>query len=303
MSAMPLFIGVDWGNSNARFFLIAEDGGLIATRNGPGIGQIDDAAAIEAICFEIIGDWLAHVPALSVMMAGAVGSNIGWHQAGYADTPATLADVAAGIVMFRARDVAFMVAPGIATIRSDGLPDVMRGEEIQVFGSVGSGDALLCLPGTHSKWVQSSNGAITEFHSAPTGELLEIIGRYSMLLNPKRPVLASPDTVFLDAVEVAQRSSAGFESLLIAVRSQQIMQRLKPEAADSYLAGLAIGCEIKSALPFYSMAPSEITLVGSPHLTALYAAALTLFGYSGRQIDGDAASYSGLCKLYQTWMA
>ena len=297
----PAFIGVDWGNSNARFFLIGQDGNLLDTRGGPGIGQLEGADAIENACFEAIGDWITQEPDLSVIMAGAVGSNIGWHMAGYADTPATLDDIVLGMLSFRARGVDFCVAPGVATTRIDGLPDVMRGEEIQIFGSMIGEEALVCLPGTHSKWVQVSGRAVTAFHSAHTGELLCILGRHSILLNPKRPVTATPAAAFVEGVEIARASIAGLESLLFTVRSRQIAGTLKPEDADSYLAGLTIGCEIKSALALYG-APSTstaITVIGSPHLTALYAAALKLFGAVSHAIDGDAASLSGLIKLHQ----
>jgi 2-dehydro-3-deoxygalactonokinase len=297
--ASPIFIGVDWGNSNARFFLIAEDGSAIAMRTGPGIGQIRGAEAIESICFDIIGEWLEAHPSLPVMMVGAVGSNIGWQRADYAHTPATLQDIAAAMRVFQARGVNFMVAPGCATIRSDGLPDVMRGEEIQIFGSVTSQEALICLPGTHSKWAQFGDGAVTAFHSAHTGELLDILGRYSILLNPKRPMAATPGIVFVEGVEAARDSKAGFESLLFTVRSRQIANALLPERADSYLAGLAIGCEVKSALALYGVPSSPIMIVGSPILTTLYSAALSCFEAAAQEIDGDAASLCGLAKLYR----
>jgi 2-dehydro-3-deoxygalactonokinase len=295
----PAFIGVDWGTSNARFFLVAHDDRVIATRGGPGIGQIDGAAAIEANCFEMIGEWLDQQPSLPVIMAGAVGSNIGWQMAGYVKTPATLADVAADMHGFAAREVAFSIAPGLLTTRIDGLPDTMRGEEIQIFGTVTNAEALVCLPGTHSKWALVSNGGVTSFHTAPTGELLDIIGRHSIVLNPKRPVVATPDEAFVEGVETVRSSSVGFESLLFTVRSRQIAQSLTPEGADSYLAGLAIGCEIKSALALYGPPSAPIMLIGTPILTALYAVALSCFGVKADQIDGNAASLAGLIKLYR----
>ena len=299
MPEAAAFIGVDWGTSNARFLLIAGNGSIIEHRSGPGIGQTDGPSVIENIFFETVADWIAYSPQLSVIMAGMVGSNIGWHMAGYADTPATLEDIASGMLVFEARGTDFTIAPGLATKRSDGLPDVMRGEEVQIFGSVADGDALVCLPGTHSKWARVYGGAVTAFHTAPTGELLDIIGRHSILLNPKRPVAAMPGTAFLEGVEVARDSKTGLESLLFTVRSRQIAQTLKTEAADSYLAGLAIGCEIKSALALYGAQSSVVTLVGTSQLTGLYAAALACFGATAQQTDGDAASLSGLIKLYQ----
>jgi 2-dehydro-3-deoxygalactonokinase len=299
MSDASAFIGVDWGTSNARFLLVAENGTIIEHRVGPGIGQIDGAAAIEQICFDAISDWIAYNPQLPVIMAGMVGSNIGWHMAGYADTPATLEDIASGMLMFEARGTDFNIAPGLATTHSDGLPDVMRGEEVQIFGSVADDDALVCLPGTHSKWACVSGGAVTAFHTAPTGELLDIIGRHSILLNPKRPVAAMPGAAFLEGVEIARSSGMGLESLLFTVRSRQITHSLKAEAADSYLAGLVIGCEIKSALALYGAQSSAVLIVGTPQLTELYAVALACFGATAQQTDGDAASLSGLIKLYQ----
>jgi 2-dehydro-3-deoxygalactonokinase len=299
MSNAAAFIGVDWGTSNARFLLVTQNGSIAEHRGAPGIGQIDGAAAIEDICFATIADWIVYNPNLPVIMAGMVGSNIGWHMAGYVDTPATLDNVASQMLAFETRGVHFTIAPGLATTRSDGLPDVMRGEEVQIFGSVTADNALVCLPGTHSKWACVSGGSVTAFHTAPTGELLDIIGRHSILLHPKRPVVAMPDATFLEGVNVARDSRTGLESLMFTVRSRQIMHSLKTEAADSYLAGLTIGCEIKSALALYGAQPSPIMLVGSPQLIELYAVALTCFGSTAQQIDGDAASLSGLIKLYQ----
>jgi 2-dehydro-3-deoxygalactonokinase len=299
MSKSPAFIGVDWGTSNARFLLVASNGSVIEHRTGPGIGQIDNPLAIEQICFDALTSWLAYSRNIPVFMAGMVGSNIGWHMAGYADTPATLNDIASSMFTFNARGTHFSIAPGLSTIRNDGLPDVMRGEEVQIFGSICDDEALVCLPGTHSKWAQVAMGSVTAFHTAPTGELLDIIGRHSILLYPKRPVAVMPDAAFLEGVHVARNTIMGLESLLFTVRSCQIAGSLKPEDADSYLAGLTIGAEVKSALALYGTQSAAIALVGSHQLTALYAAALSCFGIAATQIDGDAASLSGLIKLYQ----
>lgn len=298
MTSAPAFIGVDWGTSNARFMLVDAGGGLIARRTGPGIGQIDGAHDAENICFDVIGDWIAGHPGITVLMAGVVGSNIGWRTAGYCDTPATLADVIAGTLKFQARGTEFKIAPGLAAVRKDGLPDVMRGEEMQIFGIETGDGSLVCLPGTHSKWAKVERGAVNEFHTAPTGELLDILGRHSILLNPKRPVMAVPGVEFLKGVSVAREAAAGLESLLFTVRSRQIAQSLDAKSADSYLAGLAIGCEIKSALALYGPITEPIHLVGSPQLTTLYANALSLFALRAIETDGNYASLCGLVKFF-----
>jgi 2-dehydro-3-deoxygalactonokinase len=288
------FVGVDWGTSNARFMLIDADGGLIEERSGPGISRLAGAAAIEAACFEALGDW----PRVPVVMAGMVGSNIGWRLAPYVTAPAAAQTVAAKAICFAAGGRQFALLPGVETTRSDGLPDVMRGEETQIFGGIGGDDTLVCLPGTHSKWAVVANGAITGFHTAMTGELLEIMGRHSILLNPKRAPAARPDAAFLEGVAATGASAAGLETMLFTVRSRQIAGTLTAEAADSYLSGLCIGADIRSALALHPGVRS-VTLIGSPALAALYASALTMIGIPSHQIDGRDAVLAGLTRAYR----
>ena len=49
----------------------------------------------------------------------------------------------------------------------EGRPDVMRGEETQILGC--GVDGTICLPGTHSKWVQVGDRAIASIRTAMTG--------------------------------------------------------------------------------------------------------------------------------------
>jgi 2-dehydro-3-deoxygalactonokinase len=292
MGMAAAFIGVDWGTSNARFMLVGADGALIEERAGPGIARLDGASAIESACFDALAGW----PNVPVVMAGMVGSNIGWALAPYTKTPAK--PTGANTVCFNALDRTFAILPGVETIRLDGFPDVMRGEETQIFGGIDGDSALVCLPGTHSKWAVVTDGAITDFHTAMTGELLDIIGRSSILLSPKRPPAAQPSDIFLDGVTAIKGSALGLETLLFTVRSRQIIGTLSTEAADGYLAGLCIGADIRSALMVYREARS-VTLIGSPALTALYASALAAFGIPSRQIDGRDAALAGLTTAYR----
>jgi 2-dehydro-3-deoxygalactonokinase len=292
------FVGVDWGTSNARFMLAGDDGTLIEERSGPGIARLDDPNAIESACFDALSDW----PQVPVVMAGMVGSNIGWRPASYATAPATAADVAAQALRFAARDRQFAVLPGVKTTRADGLPDVMRGEETQIFGGIGNDGALVCLPGTHSKWAVAKDGAITGFHTAMTGELMDIVGWQSILLNPKRAPAAHPDAAFREGVATVRTSGLGLESLLFTVRSRQLAGTLSDQAADGYLAGLCIGADIRSALALHPDARS-VALIGAPALTALYASALAASGVPSRQIDGRDAVLVGLTQAYRTLFA
>ena len=296
--AVGTFVGVDWGTTNARFILAGADGAMLAERTGPGIAALNGADAIAAACFCAISDW----PTLPVIIAGMAGSDIGWKPAPYVPTPATAAAVHAAAVRFTAHGVPVALLPGVKTMRDDGFPDVMRGEETQIFGSMRSDSGLVCLPGTHSKWAQVEDGRIASFHTAMSGELMDVVGAGTILLNPKRAPVARPGVQFLEGVTAINHSRLGLETMLFTVRSRQMAGTLAAAAADDYLAGLCIGSDIRSALAFHPEARS-VTLVGAPSLTALYAAALTNLGIMSRQIDGKGAVLAGLTNAYQAIFA
>ena len=286
------FIGVDWGTSNARFLLSDAEGGLIAAKSGPGLATLASPDAFEASCFDAIAGW-ASVP---VIMTGMVGANIGWRPAPYVPTPASLAMIAAKALRFSARGRQFVLVPGVETRRSDGTPDLMRGEETQIIGAAIHGDALVCLPGTHAKWASVAGGSITGFHTAMTGELIDLLARHSILLNPRRAAAATVGSEFHAAVAAIKASPLGVEALLFGVRSRQIAGTLDPAVADSALAGLCIGADVRSALALHP-ATAQVTLVGTPALTALYAAALAVFGVASDTIDGNGAVLAGLARI------
>ena len=74
--------------------------------------------------------------------------------------------------------------------------DVMRGEEVQVFGALAENDrydAPLCLPGTHNKWVRVEGGRLTDFVTAMTGEMYRVMCDHSILgpsFRKKRPTMS-----------------------------------------------------------------------------------------------------------------
>src|SRR5690349_24776620 len=73
------------------------------------------------------------------------------------------------------------ILPGIAQARAD-RPDVMRGEETQLLGVTESDfTGLVCIPGTHSKWIGIEAGHVTAFTTYMTGELFSVVSQHSIL--------------------------------------------------------------------------------------------------------------------------
>ena len=121
-------LGVDWGTSSFRAYLLDPDGAVLEARRAEaGIRSIDDGD-FEGAFEHLIGDWLDAAPGVPVVLAGMIGSRQGWVEAPYLPCPAAVADLAAAmrpIDLARGRRV--HVAPGLSTRGADGIPDVMRG--------------------------------------------------------------------------------------------------------------------------------------------------------------------------------
>lgn len=289
-------LAVDWGTSALRGALLAADGTVLAEHAAPrGLLSVPTggwAAAFEAE----FGAWLAAHPGLPCLMAGMVGSRQGWVEAPYCACPANLADLAARLCWVQPERIA--IVPGLS-VEVDGLPDVMRGEETQVFGALallGLSEAALVLPGTHSKWVTVQGGRITGFATHMTGEVYALLRQQSILAR----TLPADDAAWVaEAFDrgVAQaQAPGGLLHHLFAVRALSLFDRQGGPWLASYLSGLLIGDELRAqALP----AGQAVVAVGSALLTGRYQRALAQRGHPVRQV-GAEAGWTGLLALSAT---
>ena len=137
---------------------------------------------------EATASWRDAHGALPAYMCGMVGSAFGWVEAPYLPCPEDLHELADATV--RIHDGVHVV-PGMRCTNPLGAPDVMRGEETQLFGALcmgemtGIGRQLVCLPGTHTKWVSVSGDVVQEFITAPTGEIFGLLCEHSVLVRDK----------------------------------------------------------------------------------------------------------------------
>src|SRR6185295_15258913 len=106
-------IGVDWGTSSFRAYLMAGDGTVLDRREAPdGILAVQDFEG----CFERhCGAWADAHPAAVILLSGMIGSRQGWIEAPYCPCPAGAAEIAARLtphVTSKGRKIAF--APGLS---------------------------------------------------------------------------------------------------------------------------------------------------------------------------------------------
>ena len=267
-------IAIDWGTTSFRAYRLDREGnvvdthssskGIMATPPGPHVLE------------EEIGAWLDDAP---IVMSGMVGSRQGWVEAPYVPCPAGFGEIAAALKEVRWKNRRAWIVPGVSCRDGAGVTDVMRGEETQVLGC--GVDGTICLPGTHSKWVEVRGGRIERFSTAMTGEVYAVLKQHSILGRMMEEGAADPEA-FAQGVR-RSGDDGGLLHHLFGVRTRGLMGELAPAASPSYLSGILIGHELRGR------ATREVLLLGAPALTALYANAAALLGVRTRTLDADAA--------------
>lgn len=285
MNHLP-FLAIDWGTTNRRAYLI--DAGSVVTTAQDSMGILSVPPEDFAGEVQRLRARHANVPAI---LAGMVGSNRGWVDAGYVATPATLATLAGAIV--RPADGAIIV-PGVSHI--DGQRgDVMRGEEMQLLGAVAArlvpDDALLCQPGTHCKWARMKGGALTAFITAMTGEMFSLIKRHA-LIGQEMDGAVMPGEAFVEGVRDGAKGD--LLGALFGVRPASLLHLRDRTDAASFVSGLLIGadCAVHAGR-------EQVYLLADPVLGALYAKAIDTLGGYAILVDSHAAFVAGVTRLWE----
>lgn len=281
------FLAVDWGTTNRRVFLI-EDGQVVRTeREDKGVTAIapgefeGEAAGIR----DRFGD-------LPMLLAGMIGSTIGWKEAPYVAAPAGVPELAAGLLWIDDRTA---IVPGISTLLA-GRPDVMRGEEVQLLGAVAAGlvppDALLAQPGTHCKWVYMAAGRVADFTTAMTGELFALIKKHGLLASQLTGDV-TPGPAFLQGVEEGRRRDLA--ASLFGVRAAKMLGTRDDADATAYASGLLIGADVAARLETSGL--DSVHILADPMLGGLYAAAIEAQGRTAHLVDSHAAFVAGINEI------
>jgi 2-dehydro-3-deoxygalactonokinase len=233
MTASAL-IAVDWGTSNRRAWRIDRSGAVLDGRqDSEGLLAIQESRFAESL-HGLIGDWLAQAPGVPVLMAGMVGSKRGWVEAPYLSAPLELQ--ALGQRLHPVAELAgspISVVPGVCFKPADRPPDVMRGEETQIYGALtlsNQHSALLLLPGTHAKWADVKDGVLREFRTYMTGELFTVLRKHSILGQSMEGELFAKEAFFQGLRVSRQAASGGLLHDLFSVRTLGLFEELAPTA-------------------------------------------------------------------------
>ena len=286
------WIAVDWGTTNLRAFAMGPEGIRAEAMSEDGMGRLTPSD-FEPALIQLIEPWLG--PGVTPVLAcGMVGSRQGWCEAPYRATPCTPMDVSQMVrVPVRDPRITVQIVPGLKQMKP---ADVMRGEETQIAGALAldpAFDGAMCLPGTHSKWVQISAGEVVSFQTYLTGEMFAFLSTQSVLRHGMAATGWDEGAFDLGVANGMARPER-LSAHLFRLRAEGLIADLGPDAARAQLSGLLIGAELAAARPYWLGA--RVVLVGSPELTALYARALAAMGAPSQTLPAKDCTIAGLAR-------
>ena len=278
------FIALDWGTTSFRAYRVGSGGHVLDTIAAPeGILAVKDGKFEDAL-ERLIGAWDVTPP---VMAAGMITSRQGWIELPYLPCPASAADLAGALhrhTTASGRGIAF--ATGLSYRAPDGMPDVMRSEEVQVFGSLDLGVSHFVTPGTHSKWITTEGDRLLRYSTYVTGEVFAALKDHTIL---GRLMTPGPDDeeAFAKGVRAALDDPAGFLHRIFSARSLGLFGEIAPEAISSYLSGQVIGTEVAHAIRD-NPRDAEYSVLASPGIGGRYVRAIEIAGLRVRYGDPQA---------------
>ncbi|ASJ75807.1 putative 2-dehydro-3-deoxygalactonokinase DgoK1 [Granulosicoccus antarcticus IMCC3135] len=287
-------VAVDWGTSSFRLWTLSADGQVLARANGPygmaSLSKQDFAQVLEDQLNRLSVD--RHVPVLICGMAGAAQ---GWCEAPYLQAPMALSQLGLGAVRVPDIERQVHILPGFMQTQPC---NVMRGEETQILGLLSARpdfNGVVCLPGTHSKWVRLSEGQIAHFTTCMTGEIFSLLCHQSVLKHSTAGK-GWDAAAFVEAILQMMSAPASLADSLFGLRAQMLLEDLPPATARARLSGMLIGIELAATQAYWQ--DCEVALIGEASLCRHYATALASQSVAVDLLDSEAMTLSGITSAF-----
>lgn len=266
---------------------------LANASSGDGMARLSPKT-FEPALLALISDWLGPAP-MPVIACGMVGARQGWVEVPYVTvpTPPLVCPVQIETVN-PALNV--HIVPGL---KQPNPADIMRGEETQIAGFLALNpgwDGVICMPGTHTKWVQISAGEIISFQTFMTGELFATLSQHTVL----RHSIADTgwdEPAFLEAIDDAISKPERLAARLFSLRANDLLNDQPKAIARARLSGLLIGAELAAARPYWL--GQNLAIIGADETTAAYASALTQQGAPATLADATRMTLAGLTAAHR----
>jgi 2-dehydro-3-deoxygalactonokinase len=287
------WVAVDWGTSRLRAWAMRGTAPIASASSDNGMGTLD-RNGFEPALLDLVGPWLGR-DSMPMLVCGMAGSRQGWAEAPYATVPCAPAGLNTTQPPVTDTRLSVHILPGLKQMTP---PDVMRGEEIQIAGFLGKRpgfDGVLCLPGTHTKWVQVSAGEVVSFRTFMTGEMFALLTTASVLRHSVGPGwdAAAFEAALADTLSRPENLAAR----LFSIRASGLIGTGTPAEARSRISGLLIGAELAASRPYWL--GQSVAVIGAREQAEAYVTALALQGLAPEQHDADEMTLAGLAAAHQ----
>ena len=292
------WIAVDWGTTNLRAWVIGPDGLILAKKSSSlGMSAVPKGQ-FEQTLLDLIGDSLGHARQTPVVICGMAGARQGWLEAPYVCAPCNPLQPGQAVQPDTTDPrISVSMLTGVMQVRPS---DVMRGEETQIAGYLASYpdfDGVLCLPGTHSKWVRICGGCIQNFRTFMTGECFDLLATNSVLSH----VVAGQGwnaPAFVTALKQTLNAPQHLTAQLFSIRANSLLEDLDRAQSRSELSGVLVGLEIGGARDFWEK--KTTVLIGNDKLSQVYQLALEAVGANVEMADSEICTLDGLRSAYDS---
>ena len=293
----PTWAAVDWGTSNLRLWVVGASGQVITAlssikgMNALSVGEFEPAL------LELIAPYLHDDVILPVICCGMVGARQGWQDAGYVVVPCDISTTPK-MTHVTSHDPRISVHI-VAGIKQQSPADVMRGEETQIMGFVRKHpnfDGVICLPGTHTKWVHISAGEVVSFQTFMTGELFALLSTQSVLRHSVDTEAFDQDSFTTALGDVMSRPQV-IAAQLFSLRAASLIGDQSAAQGRARLSGLLIGLELAGARPYWL--GQNVAIIGADTLAKHYQSALLLQGVDAQLYDVTDMTLAGLAAAYE----
>lgn len=298
-------IFVDWGTTNLRAYLVTEHGQCVdELHERTGVKNLHGQTCQEVLDV-ITAAWRVSHKVRRVLLVGMVGSEIGWTVVPLIEGPCGITQTSEGLVEVDVEGFQLVqIVPGVRTQVRSPATGMMRGEEVQVFGSAVAAenkDMLVCLPGSHSKWVLTRGSEIKGISTFMTGELFQVLREHSVLKESLATGDASiNDHHFREGLKAVQ-SGESILKLMFSVRIEKVCDPVRSNAERlSFLSGVLIGAEVMAGLKSLPD-PSDrsIVFVGNGVLAKAYETTFQFFDCNVRTVDVREAFLKGCQRVLE----
>ena len=287
-------IGVDWGTTSFRANLLSPEGKIL-DKIFSSEGILASHTSFEDTLEHAVSHWLEESPNIPILASGMITSHNGWIQTPYQQTPSSVSDFSNSLLRHKTKsNMAIYFIAGLSHENELGRPDIMRGEESQIIGAVAaelplpSEKRVYLLPGTHSKWAETSGEQITGFTTFMPGEFYALAIKHSILGTLTKNTSTSISDGFMKGVKARMNSKHSILHLLFMSRTLAIFEKIQENEISDYISGLFICEEVLSAKRNGVIEQSKtVRIIGRNELVDRYTLALSEAWFAVKSVSED----------------